>query len=633
MTDKPERRKDRDDSGDTLGGVLGSEIHRKLSEASEHPADQGKETQEKPDRRYLNEEMHLELSEASQQDERINQPVETTRTDGIEANPEHSITQTEERRLQDSPDVKSRIQEKGTAPEQLAEDGERQTIPETHAVKTRELRVEQPNLNPPQSNNILHKSINGLGCKESTSEHPPEQETTAWETHEKPSETSRLHEVHQPGDMTRMECANEVKACKFVGTRGEIGEAHKETAEAQRERDITEILCKQVIDEAVQDGNLKALAGVAEDLGDLRSYYENGELSLVLDGKTVEGKTTRVKLPPHLIEAIIAEEGPMQVQLINPATGDTYSFYKDFHKVEQPDIDIPKDIMANLHAHEDIIVKMKQQPTWEFLNQIGGRASEVIKFNKDGVLIANFGGKEIPIESFKYDHLHCGEIGGATYMEFQIKDISNKVARFRLYDNGFGEPRFTIKMGDHFRPVEGLEYDPERGILEIEYDQSMDQNPKVSLRFKETPNEIDLDARMVPIEMIERVNKALEMHNTLKLGKVGEEIAEKFAKEKLKATVFNKDRLSGPDRKIIYDNELGILEAKFTTYKNSLGTKLNEAKDQMRSRLIKNSEYRHGVAFAVYFDKYTGHFDYVYYIPPKTQDTTFNGPRHVKRGQ
>jgi len=124
LTDKPERRKHRDDSGEMPGGALSPEIHRRLSEASEHPKEHEKGAQEKPDHRYLSEEVHRELSEASRQDERIDQPVETTRSGGMDAKPEHPVERAEERR---SPDVESRPQEKGTVSERFVRTEERQT--------------------------------------------------------------------------------------------------------------------------------------------------------------------------------------------------------------------------------------------------------------------------------------------------------------------------------------------------------------------------------------------------------------------------------------------------------------------------------------------------------------------------
>lgn len=167
-------------------------------------------------------------------------------------------------------------------------------------------------------------------------------------------------------------------------------------------------------------------------MGDLKSYYENEELSLVLKGTTLKGKNIRVKLPLNLTEMFMTEGEPMQVDIINPVTGKTFSFYKEFHKVEQLDIDIPTKIMENFQANKEVIVKMKQLLIWDFVNQMEGKTSDVIKFNKDGVLVANLGGKEIPIESFDYGYTHghgIGGIGGDAYVEFQINDISGTTSR------------------------------------------------------------------------------------------------------------------------------------------------------------------------------------------------------------
>ncbi|MGQ9513793.1 MAG: hypothetical protein ACUVTL_01880 [Thermoproteota archaeon] len=106
-------------------------------------------------------------------------------------------------------------------------------------------------------------------------------------------------------------------------------------------------------------------------------------------------------------------------------------------------------------------MKMKQLPIWEFINQVEGKASEIVKFKNDDVFVAYLGGKEVPIESFDYDYLQSRGISGTVYVEFKIKDLSGKTERFRLYDNEFGESRFTIEMGDHFRPVEGFEENSE----------------------------------------------------------------------------------------------------------------------------------------------------------------------------
>ncbi|MGQ9515542.1 MAG: hypothetical protein ACUVTL_10960 [Thermoproteota archaeon] len=121
---------------------------------------------------------------------------------------------------------------------------------------------------------------------------------------------------------------------------------------------------------------------MAEDLGELESYYKSDEMSLILKGKTMratEGHNIRVGLPSSLIEAIIAEEGPMQVELINSTTEGIYSFYKDFHKVKHLDINIPFEIMQNFQAGQDLVVKMRRLPLWEFANSIEGHASWMVR--------------------------------------------------------------------------------------------------------------------------------------------------------------------------------------------------------------------------------------------------------------
>jgi len=114
----------------------------------------------------------------------------------------------------------------------------------------------------------------------------------------------------------------------------------KERAEAISYEDTVDvqssIFWKQAIKEAVQDGNLKALAEAAGDMGDLKDYYENGTLSLVLKGKTMEGENLRVTIPPDLIKSIMAKEGPIQVEITDPATGQSYIFYRDLHDVKEP---------------------------------------------------------------------------------------------------------------------------------------------------------------------------------------------------------------------------------------------------------------------------------------------------------
>ena len=388
--------------------------------------------------------------------------------------------------------------------------------------------------------------------------------------------------------------------------------------------DTEEFIWRQAINEAIQDSKLEEIAQMAEDLGELESYYKSGELSLILRGITLratEGHNIRIQLPPSLIETIMAEEGPVQVELIDSVTGETYSFYRDFHKVEQPDIDIPFKIMKNFQADQEVIVKMRKLPVWEFANSIEGDASGIIKFNKDGVLVANLGGKEIPIQSLDYDYWGGLGMGGSAYVEFKVEDITGKTKKFRVYDNGLDESRLTVYVEDSFRSVESLKYDPRRDSITVEY-RRPNRYSRTTLRFRESPEEIDLYAGMTPEEMIARVKSG----NKVEMGKVGEKIAAKFAKEKLKAIVFEKEGSTGPDRNILLDGEHGILEVKLTTYESELETTFVKAIHDVCQRFKQNSEYRQGVAVAVYFDEDTGNFELIYRIAtPETQNTAFEG--------
>ena len=388
--------------------------------------------------------------------------------------------------------------------------------------------------------------------------------------------------------------------------------------------DTEEFIWRQAINQAVQDGKLEALAQITEDLGELMNYYQNGELSLALRGKTVratEGHNIRVQLPPSLIDAMMADEGPVQVELIDSATRETYSFYRDFHKVEQPDIDIPFKIMQNFQADQEVIVKIRNLPVWEFANSVEGDASGIIKFNKGGVLVANLGGKEIPIQSLDYDYWGGLGMGGSAYVEFKVEDITGKVTKFRVYDNGLDESHISVYTDYSFRSVESLKYDPWRDNVSVEY-RRPNRYSTTTLRFRESPEEIDLDVGMAPEEMIARVKSG----DKVEMGDVGEKIAAKFTEEKLKAIVLRKEGATGPDRKILLDGEPSILEAKLTTYKSGLETAFVDAIHDVCRRFKQNSKYRQGVAAAVYFDEDTGNFDLIYRIvTPDTQDTAFDG--------
>jgi len=369
----------------------------------------------------------------------------------------------------------------------------------------------------------------------------------------------------------------------------------KERDEALSYKDIVDaqssIFWKQAIKEAVQDSNLKALAGAADELGDLKSYYENGTPSLVLKGKTTEGENLRVTIPPDLIKSIMAKEGPIQVEITDPATGQSYIFYRDLHDVKEPVIYIPKDMTNNFQVDQEIVAKIKPLPVWDFLDELEGKTSEVIRLNKDGVLIANLGGKEIPIKSFDYDYYK-----GEAYVEFQVKDIADKVGRFRVYDNGFDEPKFTIKEGTDFDTIQGIDYDPKRNSLTVEYDHHHPQNSFTSMRFMEPPDKIDLDTRRIPEEMRLRWEKAVESKNADKMGEVGAEVAAKIAEEEYDVKVSLNKGKHGPDGEFTRDSEPCVLEAKSTADKSKLEIHLEQAADEVRDRL------KAGIAVSVYIN-------------------------------
>jgi hypothetical protein len=394
----------------------------------------------------------------------------------------------------------------------------------------------------------------------------------------------------------------------------EIRTGAKEAGQNLAYVDTEEFIWRQALNEAIQDSNLGAIAQMAEDLGELGSYYKSGEISLILKGKTTratEGHNISVGLPPSLIEAIIAEEGPVQVELINSATGEIYSFYKDFHKVGQPDIDIPSEIMRNFQAGQDVVVKMRRLPIWEFANSIEGDALGIVRFNKQGVLIANFGGKEIPIESLDYDYLKGQSMGGVAYIEFKVNDMTGATRRFRLYDNGFSEPRLAIETGGKFRSINNIEYNPRLDFVEIEYRHSYDRYYRTLLFFEEPSGEIDFGNGRVPESMRIRVNCSKN-----EMGKVGEEIATEVVEEKLKATVFKKDEYKpfGPDREILIDGDYGILEAKLRTSKQELSRALTDAIGDVYRRFEQSDKYKKGIAFSTYLDKDTGQFEYIYIV-------------------
>jgi len=379
----------------------------------------------------------------------------------------------------------------------------------------------------------------------------------------------------------------------------------KEIVEALSNKDIIEaqaqIFWKKAIDEAVQDSNLKALAGASEDMGDLKSYYENGTPSLVLKGTTREGKNLRVIIPPDLIKAIMAEEGPIQVEITDPTTGQSYIFYRDLHDVKEPAINMPKDMIYNFQAHQEVVAKIKPLPVWDFLGQLEGKAPEAIRFNNDGVMVANLGGKEIPIKSLEYDYYN-----GEAYVGFQVKDITGKVGRFRVYDNGFEESRFTIKYGNNFDTIRGINYDPKRNYLKIEHDHYMYKNPITSLRFTEPPDKIDLDTRRIPEDMRLEWEAAVNSENKVKMGEIGEKVGAKIAEKEynVKVSLSGYPHGPGPDGEFTRDGEPCVFEAKSTADKSELVSHLGDAADEVRGR------NKPGIAVSVYIDKDTGFFEY-----------------------
>ncbi|MBO3804028.1 MAG: hypothetical protein JTT11_09215 [Candidatus Brockarchaeota archaeon] len=331
-------------------------------------------------------------------------------------------------------------------------------------------------------------------------------------------------------------------------------------------------------------------------------------------GKAIEGKNLRVELPNSFAKTT-AQKGVVQVELTDPMTGEARSFYKALRPADNPEVNIPRKIMDRFEPGREIVLKIKPLPLQKFIERLGGEASKIVRLKGDGHVTINLGGKEfaMKLEDLKYDYANnAGGQGGSAYVEFVVNDISGKAWKFRLYDNGMGESRLVVDYGNRLRPIEEMSYDARRDAVSVEYHDS-GGNREIKLLFREPPDEIDLDAGMAPKEMIDEVNDALKARDTVKLGEIGEKIAAKFAKEKLKATVFQKDGNIGPDRRIILDGELGIIESKFTTNKKiNLNIKLVEAKDQIRNRRKENREYRFGIAFATYFNKDNGYFDYSY---------------------
>ncbi|MGQ9515301.1 MAG: hypothetical protein ACUVTL_09710 [Thermoproteota archaeon] len=89
----------------------------------------------------------------------------------------------------------------------------------------------------------------------------------------------------------------------------------------------------------------------------------------------------------------MGEESPIEVELNNLQTCKTYSFYKVFHKVERPFIDIQSEKIRSFQVDQEVIVKIRAIPIWEFINSIEGNESWKVKLNKKGILTANLGKK------------------------------------------------------------------------------------------------------------------------------------------------------------------------------------------------------------------------------------------------
>jgi len=338
------------------------------------------------------------------------------------------------------------------------------------------------------------------------------------------------------------------------------------------------------------------------------------EVEALFRGKVIKGQNLRVELPNSFVEKMNEQKRVVQAELTNPITGHVYSFYKAHHSVKNPEVNIPTKIMDNFEPGQEVFLKTKPLPLSKFIEQLRDEASKMVRFDKDGHVMINLGGKEFQkkIEDLKYDYTNnAAGLGGSAFIAFQVNDISGKAWKFTLYDNRMDKSRLVVEYGNRPRPIVEMNYDARRDAVSVEY-YDKGGNRTIPILFREPPDEIDLDAGMAPQKMIDEVNDALKAHDTVKLGEIGERIAAKFVEEKLKATVFRKDGNIGPDRKIILDGELGIIEAKLTTHKKNWSDQFKEAKIQMRNRSKKNNEYRCGIAFATFFNKENGHFDYTY---------------------
>jgi len=434
--------------------------------------------------------------------------------------------------------------------------------------------------------------------------------------------------VGQPVDTFGIPCSH---SGPTIQTKG------KERVEALSYEDIRDaqsyIFWKQAINETIQDSTLKALAEVA-DL-DLKGYYEKGDLSLILRGKAVKsGKwrkiRMRVLLPASLLETIIGEKSPIKVELNNLQAHETFSFYKVFHKVKKPFIDIPPEKIRGFQVGQYVMVKIRTLPIWEFVNGIKGDESWRVKFDNRGILMANLGGKEIPLESLGYDYLRGRRVGGAAYIQFQIQDAPDAIRYFRLYDNGLGKSSLSIKMRE-YRVITDITYDVKVNSIVIKYIESNNLQKRTMLFFEESPGEIDFGTGRVP----ENIRIRVSAGDKYVKGKIGERIAVDIATKKLNVEILDKvKKLTKADREILIDGNFGIIEAKLVTDKKDLKSNMKEAIKQIYGRFEKCDKYKKGVAFSTYVNEVTGDFEYVYkVVTPETKDNALPGSTSKMRGE
>jgi hypothetical protein len=175
--------------------------------------------------------------------------------------------------------------------------------------------------------------------------------------------------------------------------------------------------------------------------------------------------------------------------------------------------------------------------------------------------------------------------------------------------------------GNRFRPVEDIEYYPDRDAVVVEYYNGR----RTTLIFTDAPDEIDLDTRRIPEKMRLRWEEAVNSKNTDEMGDVGAKVAAKIAEEEYDVKVLLSGRRTGPDGEFTLNGETGVFEAKSTADKSELGDYLGDAIEQIEGRFEKNSKYKVGIAVSVYIDKHTGFFEYQHDIIHKTQGVAFTG--------